>query len=92
VQTLLESGKNPPISSESTISVPAQIYDWKAAEETRGKAQQVQERNREQFLRAFAHGSAVLGYERDAEGNGKFVLGQWDEKWSYASESGKGSR
>jgi len=28
----------------------------------------------------------VLGYERDAEGNGKFVLGNWDEEWSYASE------
>jgi len=46
----------------------------------------VQERNREQFLRAFSHGLAVLGYERDAEGNGKFLLGRWDEKWSYASE------
>jgi hypothetical protein len=28
----------------------------------------------------------VLGYERDSEGNGKFLLGEWDEKWSYASE------
>jgi hypothetical protein len=50
------------------------------------KAQQVQEHNREQFLRAFAEGLAVLNYERDAEGNGRFMLGRWDEKWSYASE------
>ena len=32
-----------------------------------------------------SNGLAVLGYERDAEGNGKFLLGHWDEKWSYAS-------
>jgi hypothetical protein len=42
----------------------------------------VQDRNRDQFLRAFDGGLAVLGYERDAEGNGKFVLGQWDENLS----------
>ena len=62
------------------------IYEWKAAAETRSKAQQVQERNREQFLRAFGDGLAVLGYERDSEGNGKFQIGDWDEKWSYASQ------
>jgi predicted GNAT superfamily acetyltransferase len=86
VETLLATAKNPPIQTESAIEVPAQIYEWKAAAETRGKAQQVQERNREQFLKAFSHGLAVLGYERDSEGNGKFLLGCWDEKWSYASE------
>jgi len=87
VETLLGTGKNPTFASEAGIAVPAQIYEWKAAAETRGKAQQVQERNREQFLRAFGGGLAVLGYERDPEGNGKFVLGHWDEKWSYASEA-----
>jgi predicted GNAT superfamily acetyltransferase len=86
VETLLATGKNLPMVAESSIEVPAQIYDWKAAPETRGQAQQVQERNREQFLRAFSRGLAVVGYERDATGNGKFLLGHWDEKWSYASE------
>ena len=86
VCTLLDTGKNPPITPETSIGVPAQIYDWKAAAETREKAKQVQEGNREKFLRAFSDGLAVLGYERDAEGNGKFVLGHWDEKWSYASQ------
>jgi predicted GNAT superfamily acetyltransferase len=86
VETLLATGKNPPVVSESSIEVPAQIYDWKATHETRSRAQQVQERNREQFLRAFSHGLVVLGYERDAQSNGKFLLGHWDEKWSYASE------
>ncbi|MGB8831451.1 MAG: GNAT family N-acetyltransferase, partial [Candidatus Sulfotelmatobacter sp.] len=67
------------------IEVPAQIYQWKSAPETRGKALQVQENNRNQFLRAFDGGLAVLGYERDSQGNGKFLLGNWDEDWSYAS-------
>jgi predicted GNAT superfamily acetyltransferase len=82
VETLLATGKNPPFPQQAAIEVPAQIYDWKAAAETRGKAQQVQERNREQFLRAFDAGLAVLGYERDSSGNGKFLLGNWDEEWS----------
>jgi len=86
VETLLQTGKNPAIHSEAVIAVPAQIYEWKAAAETRGNAQQVQEHNREEFLRAFAHGLSVLGYERDTSGNGKFLLGRWDENWSYASE------
>ncbi len=86
VETLLSNGKNPSFQRESSIDVPGRIYDWKAAADTRSKAQQVQERNREEFLRAFSDGLAVLGYERDPEGNGKFVLGEWDEDWSYASE------
>lgn len=87
VHALLENGSKPAVPRETAISVPAQIYEWKAAAETRTKAQQVQERNREQFLTAFAKGLTVVGYERDADGNGKFLLGHWDEKWSYASES-----
>ncbi len=86
VETLLATGKIAPVVGQSSVLVPAQIYDWKAAPETRGKAQQVQERNREHFLQAFSQGLAVLGYERDTEGNGKFLLGPWEEKWSYASE------
>lgn len=86
VETLLGTGKNPPFAREDEIAVPAQIYEWKAAPETRGKAQQVQEGNRERFVRVFSDGLIVLGYERDPAGNGKYLLGRWDEKWSYASE------
>jgi predicted GNAT superfamily acetyltransferase len=85
VETLIETGKNPAFEQKAAIEVPAQIYEWKAAPETRNEAQQVQERNRDQFLRAFESGLTVLGYERDAQGNGKFLLGNWDENWSYAS-------
>jgi predicted GNAT superfamily acetyltransferase len=86
VTTLLATGKNPSFQPESAIEVPAQIYDWKASPETRNKAQQVQERNRDEFLHAFSNGLSVLGYERDSAGNGEFVLGRWSENWSYATE------
>ena len=74
------------VFSETAIAVPAQIYEWKAAAENRDRARAVQESNREKFLQSFAEGLAVLGYERDAAGNGTFKLGRWDEKWSYAGK------
>jgi len=86
VETLLSTGKNPPTKIDTSIEVPAQIYDWKAAPATRALAQQLQERNREQFLHAFSEGLTVLGYERDAASNGRFLMGHWDENWSYASK------
>jgi predicted GNAT superfamily acetyltransferase len=86
VETVLKTAKNPAFDQQTVLEVPAQIYEWKASPETRSQAQQVQERNRDQFLQAFDKGLAVLGYDRDAAGNGKFLLGNWDEKWSYASE------
>ncbi len=86
VETLLATGKNLVFEKKTAIDVPAQIYDWKAASQTRSKAQLVQERNKQLFLKAFDDGQTVLGYERDPEGNGKFLLGNWDEKWSYASK------
>jgi len=67
----------------TSIEVPAQIYEWKSAVQTRERAKQVQMHNREVFLKAFSQRMAVLGYERDAQGNGKFLLGRWDEPWSY---------
>ena len=85
VKTLLETGKVPVFEQRSAIEVPAQIYEWKAEPESRSKAQAVQERNRGQFLRHFESGLSVLGYERDGAGNGKFLLGNWNENWSYAS-------
>jgi len=85
VETLLHEGKLTQVEALTTISVPAQIYDWKGSPETRGQALNLQEQNRKQFVRAFADGLAVLAYDRDPRGNGKFVLGRWDEKWIYAA-------
>ena len=87
VKALLETGKRPAFEPAASIEVPAQIYEWKAAAETREKAKGVQERNREEFLRRFSDGLAVLGYSCDAAGSGKFLLGRWDELWSYASKA-----
>ncbi len=86
VKKLLETGADPGFATLATISVPAQIYEWKASATERGKAAEVQGRNREQFLKAFSDGLAALGYARDAAGNGKFLLGRWDESWSYGAE------
>lgn len=86
VETLLTTGRLPTFNQQTAVEVPAQIYEWKGAAQTRSNAQRVQERNRDQFLGAFHGGLAVLGYERDPEDNGKFLLGTWEEKWSYASK------
>lgn len=86
VTTLLATGQKPELQVIQRISVPAQIYAWKAAAATRSRAADVQGCNRELFLRAFVDRLSVLGYERNSEGDGTFLLGRWDEHWSYASE------
>jgi predicted GNAT superfamily acetyltransferase len=83
VQSLLSGEPLATIEPVKTIDVPAQVYEWKASEALRVRAREVQERNRGQFLNAFAAGLTVLHYERNAEGNGKFILGRWDESLSY---------
>ncbi len=85
VESLLGSGELPPIQEEMRIEVPAEIYQWKAQPETRQQAADVQLRNREQFLKAFSRGLACLRYGRDDNGDGVFILGRWDEEFSYAS-------
>ncbi len=89
VQALLCNGSSPPFDPIKAITVPAEIYEMKASSEGRRRAQEIQDRNREDFLRAFSEGLAVLGYERDQTGNGKFLLGRWDEKWQYAATDRK---
>jgi predicted GNAT superfamily acetyltransferase len=65
------------------VDVPMQIYEWKASAATRARALEVQQRNREELTKAFAESLSVLGYERDGKGNGRFLLGAWDESWNY---------
>jgi predicted GNAT superfamily acetyltransferase len=83
VESLLRAARKPEFEILKAISVPDQIYEWKAAPSTRQRAREVQERNREEFLQAFSGGLAVLGYERDPQGAGKFLLGRWEESWLY---------
>jgi predicted GNAT superfamily acetyltransferase len=80
VEALLKSGKHPPVKSESTVPVPSEIYTWKSTPQHRHKAELVQSRNRDLFLDAFSRGLAVVGYERDAIGNGTFLLGKWESR------------
>ena len=84
VEAALRSSPKAAFETVKTISVPAEIYEWKASPTTRERAIEVQECNRRDFLQAFSDGLTVLGYERDAARNGKFLLGRWDENWEYS--------
>jgi predicted GNAT superfamily acetyltransferase len=70
-------------ADRTEIDVPAEIYQWKADSSTRARALAVQSTNRDSFLRSFDQGLSVLGYERNGNGNGRFLLGVWDEPWRY---------
>jgi predicted GNAT superfamily acetyltransferase len=83
VEDLLTRAMQPHFQTIKTITVPAQIYEWKASAARKEQAKEVQSCNREDFLHALSDGLAVLGYERDPNANGKFLLGRWDESWAY---------
>jgi len=83
VTAVLNGGRRPDFEPRASIAVPAQIYDWKSSAATRPRALEVQTKNREQFNSAFAEGLVVLGYERNGDGNGRFLLGSWDEEFGY---------
>lgn len=86
VATVLSAGR-PTVLVEERSEIPHEVYEWKADAETRDRAEEVQVRNREALQSAFARGLACLGYERDALGNGQFLMGRWDEDWSYSPNS-----
>jgi len=79
VEAVLKTGQPPPAVADARVEVPAEIYQWKAAPEQRARAAEVQGRNRDLLQAHFSGGRCVLGYERDAKGNGTFVIGRWDE-------------
>ena len=83
MKSMLEQGKHPEIQATESIDIPKEIYEWKSNPETRAQAVEVQSKSREKFQSAFGRGLAVLGYERDADGNGRFLLGNWDEQINY---------
>jgi predicted GNAT superfamily acetyltransferase len=83
VEAVLANAPRAKFECHTYIDIPAEIYEWKASAATRGQALALQERNREHFIPAFAEELSVLGYERDARGNGRFLLGEWDEAWKY---------
>jgi predicted GNAT superfamily acetyltransferase len=75
VKAIIEGRAKNSLVVEEVIQVPATIYEWKASEAGREQALSVQMENRRKFLDAFSRGLAVIGFVRDAEGNGSFELG-----------------
>jgi predicted GNAT superfamily acetyltransferase len=57
------------------ITLPHSIIEWKRNPELRTKAQQLQQQVRTSFQEAFARGLTVLDFERNADGDGTYVLG-----------------
>jgi predicted GNAT superfamily acetyltransferase len=72
-------GEARPQEAVERVTVPHAIYQWKQDPEHRSKAQQVQSNNRAALESAFSRGLAVVGYERDGEGNGSFLLVPWND-------------
>jgi len=61
------------------IPVPASIYEWKQDPLRRQLALDVQGRNRQALEEGFRAGLAAVGFERDADGNGWYLLRPWKE-------------
>jgi predicted GNAT superfamily acetyltransferase len=83
VLLLLDTGHRPKFTAAKSIAVPAEIYEWKSSLATRGLAREVQDRNRAEFERAFRSGLAVMGYDRESDGSGKFLLGAWHDSQEF---------
>jgi predicted GNAT superfamily acetyltransferase len=79
VESVLAGVPRASVECRARIDVPSEIYEWKAEAATRSLALSVQAKNRAQFLQFFSEGMSVLGYARNARGDGQFLLGEWDE-------------
>ena len=86
VHQILSQGSHSPVVAERTISVPAEVAEWKAKPETRGKARDIQARIREKFLAAFREDLTVLGFQRTKQSDGIYQLARWAEDWFYPPE------
>jgi predicted GNAT superfamily acetyltransferase len=78
--TNMLNGETPTIQIVERILVPHAIYQWKQDSQNRSLAQQLQTSNREKLQSAFDRGLSVVGYERNVEGDGTFLLGAWNHK------------
>jgi predicted GNAT superfamily acetyltransferase len=72
-----------PFTPVEEIDVPAEIYNWKASPDHRAAARSLQAHNAAHLETAFAQDLAVLGYRRNENGDGTFLLGHWDELHHY---------
>lgn len=76
VSRRVEGAEPPPAPICGQVEVPSEIQAWKQAGDAR--ALDIQRRNREAFLAAFAQGLSAVGYLRRREG-GVFLLGTESE-------------
>jgi predicted GNAT superfamily acetyltransferase len=76
-------GEQPEAQIVEQVDVPAAISEWKASTARRDDARNVQSANAAALDAAFARGLAVLDYARNEQGDGSFLLGKWDEDFSY---------
>ena len=89
VETLLATGTAAGVSSQKRGSkCRRRSTPGRRSGDAAESGRHVQLRNREQFLKAFSRWLACLGYERDASGNGVFLLGHWDEAVRMAGRAG----
>ena len=77
--TGLLRGEAQPMQVVERVTVPHAIYQWKQDAQQRSRAQALQTSNREALEAAFSRGLAIVGYERNADGDGCFLLGPWNE-------------
>jgi predicted GNAT superfamily acetyltransferase len=80
--TDLLRGEPQPQQILERITVPHTIYQWKQDPQKRSLALTLQSENRAALESAFKRGLAVVGYERDAQDNGNFLLGPLEERLS----------
>ena len=78
-------GETLPTIVVERVLVPQAIAEWKCTAHLRDQAKTLQTANRIALQSAFERNLAAVGYERDAEGNGIFLLGEVD-KASIAME------
>ena len=81
--TRILDGKPPVVSATEEVVVPAELAAWKMSDEDRPQARAVQAANADALEAAFARGLSVIGYERTAQGDGRFLLGTWNETLKY---------
>ena len=60
---------------QERVEVSAEIYSWKADPDRRVQALALQTRVREGLQQAFGRGLVAVGYQRDPNGNGTYLLG-----------------
>jgi len=83
VEAALAGEKMARPETQQAVTVPHQIYTWKRNEAERAQARSVQAANREALQKAFRDGLSAIGYTRDAENNGSYQLGVWNEDLKY---------